>query len=185
MPNENTDLAELEDSALNLKRVFSELIPGFGINHGKIYSCVLTSQVKTASQIIKETKICKQIVYKILKELIRWELIQKNNCSPACYFLNEPMKIYEKKTKKKHTEGQKELEKIIEKLSQNQGKKYVVTIGDETQTKIVNVIDFNTKKIVKEKEQIQQLKEKLDLVEVKKPRNGYYPFTYGDNLKTL
>lgn len=100
-----------------LMQVYSDLIDGFGTNHAKVYFCLLSSEVKTAKQIMDETGICKATGYAVLKELINGGLIRCSNTTPRNYFILDPVKVFTQKVeeqKKKLLKRLRKLEMVIE-----------------------------------------------------------------------
>jgi len=149
------------ESVLRLKAIFSELVPGFGINHARIYNSLLTSETKTASDLIAETGINQATVYGVLRELVEWELAQTNNSTPALYFIEDPLKTLdsiEKKRFKEVEEGKKELVRLIEKDSP-QTDAIIIKIGQGEQTKL---IQSSTKRELRYKEDILPVKQIID-----------------------
>lgn len=170
------ELKDLEENAMEFKKVFQEIIPRFHTNHGKVYYALFSSETKTAEQIAEQTKICRQTVYRTLTDLIKWQLTQKNNCNPTNYFIKEPMKIYQQKTKnitKKIETSQNKLEEMIQKTTEEQEnlkQKFMIVIGPGTQTKLVN---YNTKKEVKKKHEIQYIRKQLDCIKTQEKCPSY------------
>jgi sugar-specific transcriptional regulator TrmB len=152
---------ETPESVLRLKAIFSELVPGFGINHARIYNSLLTSETKTASDLIAETGINQATTYGVLRELVGWEIVQTNNSTPAFYFIEDPLKTLdsiEKKRLKEVEEGKKELVKLIEKDSPKTDA-IIIKIGSGEQTKLFH---STTKKELKYREDILPVKQIID-----------------------
>ncbi len=149
------------ESVLRLKAIFSELVPGFGINHARIYNSLLTSETKTASDLIAETGINQATTYGVLRELVAWELVQTNNSTPAIYFIEDPLKTLDGIHKKRVREvenGKKELVELIEKDSP-QTDAIIIKIGQGEQTKLIH---SGTKRELRYKEDILPLKQLID-----------------------
>ena len=127
--------------ALEIREIFRDVIPGFGVNHAKVYYCLLSSEPKSGKQIINETGICKSIAYSALKELVNAGVICRNNCRPTIFFTKDPMETYENIARQKSMElekGLRKLGKIIEDDSQNENERILVVIGKGKQTKLIN-----------------------------------------------
>lgn len=143
-----------EEEAL-LVEVYEDLIEGFGVNHSKIYYCLLSSEVKTANQIINETGVCKATVYAVLKNLIESSLLNCSNSNPRNYFLADPVKAFNKKVEEKRKtllKRVKKLEKVIANGDSEESQVFLIKIGKGSQTKIINA---------KTKEQINNKTEAL------------------------
>jgi sugar-specific transcriptional regulator TrmB len=152
---------ETPESVLRLKAIFSELVPGFGINHARIYNALLTSETKTASDLIAETEINQATTYGVLRELVEWEIIQTNNSTPAIYFVEDPLKTLdsiEKKRFKEVEQGRKQLVELIEKDSPKTDA-IIIKIGQGDQTKLIL---SSTKQELRYKEEILPVKQIID-----------------------
>ncbi|MFH1586492.1 MAG: helix-turn-helix domain-containing protein [Candidatus Diapherotrites archaeon] len=64
----------------------------FNKGHARIYLCLLSGEVKTGRQIIDETGVCKQTIYKYLNHLTESNLIRKTKTSPVQFFIENPVK---------------------------------------------------------------------------------------------
>ena len=132
----------MEQQALELKRIFNGLIDGFGLNHAQAYYALLSSEVKTAKQLIQETGVNQATTYAVLRELLKWELIQCSKTNPTHYFIDNPMKSFEQQVKKKEqgiNDKRKRLEDLIAQDT-DESEKYLIKIGKGQQTKLVNVL---------------------------------------------
>jgi len=150
-----------EEEAL-LLQVYSDLINGFGVNHSKVYYSLLSSEVKTAKQVIDETAICKATVYSVLKGLIECELIGCTNSNPRSYYLVDPIKAFTRKVEQRRKQllkRMKVLEKIIESGENEEKQEFVIRIGRGNQTKIINA---KTKELVKDKCEMLQVKREIE-----------------------
>lgn len=148
--------------ALELKKIFKGLVKGFGLNHGQIYYALMSSEVKTAPQLIQETGVNQATTYSVLRDLVKWELIEFSNTAPTNYFTNDPIKTFEKVAKlqeKKIQKRRKLLENIIIADSQEEARKYLLKIGKGDQLKL---FDMMTKKELKYREELLQVKERVD-----------------------
>jgi sugar-specific transcriptional regulator TrmB len=152
----------LHEKALELKKVFSGLLPGFGINHARVYYCLLSSEVKTGKQVIEETKISQPIAYASLNDLLGFGLAKKTNTKPANYYSLDPIKTFYKLVKshtKKHEKNLKKLENIILEDSENNVQKYMIEIGKGGQTKLISLL---TKTEVRDKHELLQIKREFE-----------------------
>jgi len=151
----------VEQQALELKKIFSGLTDSFGLNHAKVYYTLLSSEVKTAKQLIEETKVNQATTYAVLRELLKWELIKHSNTNPTSYFIDNPMKTFERQVKKKEkiiNTKRRQLEKLIA-SDTDETEKYLIKIGKGHQTKLVNVL---TKKEITYREELVRIRESLD-----------------------
>ena len=85
----------MEQRALELKEIFNGLVDGFGLNHAQVYYTLLSSEIKTAKQVIDETGVNQATTYAVLRELLKWELIQHSNTNPTSYYIDNPIKDFE------------------------------------------------------------------------------------------
>jgi len=151
----------MEPQSLELKRIFNGLIEGFGLNHARVYYALLSSEVKTANQLIQETKVNQATTYAVLRELLRWELIKNSNTTPTNYFIEDPVKTFEKqvhKIEKGINDKRRQLEDLIA-SDKDETEKYLIKIGQGQQTKLVNML---TKKEITYKEELLKIRESLD-----------------------
>ncbi|MFH0955296.1 MAG: helix-turn-helix domain-containing protein [Candidatus Micrarchaeota archaeon] len=149
------------ESALKLKAIFTDLVPGFGINHARIYNALLTSDTKTASDLIVETGVNQATTYTVLRELLAWELIQANNTTPTVYYTQDPLKTLDtiqRKRSKEVENSKKELANLIEEDTPKTDS-IIIKIGQGEQTKLIHSI---TKKELKFREEILPLKQLID-----------------------
>ncbi len=150
-----------EEEAL-LVQVYSDLIDGFGTNHARVYFSLLSSEVKTARQIMDETGICKATVYAVLKELINCGLIRCSNTTPRNYFILDPVKVFTQKVeeqKKKLLKRLRKLEKVIENGNGEAEEEFLIKIGRGKQTKLINL---RTKEQIKSRDEALQVKKYLE-----------------------
>jgi len=150
-----------EEEAL-LLQVYSDLINGFGVNHSKIYFSLLSSEVKTAGQVIEETGVCKATVYSVLKDLIECGLINCSNSNPRNYFILDPVKVFNKKVEEKKKALLKrigKLEKVIANGNGEESQEFLIKIGKGNQTKIINA---KTKEQIKDKHKALEVKKQVE-----------------------
>jgi len=150
-----------EEEAL-LLQVYSDLINGFGVNHSKIYFSLLTSEVKTAKQVIEETAICKATVYSVLKDLIECGLINCSNSNPRNYFILDPVKVFNKKVEDKRKTLLRRISKLEKVIANGDGEgsqEFLIKIGKGNQTKIINA---KTKEQVKNRHEVLLVKRQID-----------------------
>ncbi len=151
----------MEQQALELKKIFNGMIDSFGLNHARVYYILISSEVKTAKQLVQETGINQATVYAVLRELIKWDLIQQSNTNPASYYIGNPMKTFEKQVRKKEkiiTGKRKLLEDLIA-SDVDESEKYLIKIGKGEQTKLVNVL---TNKELRYREEMVKVRDSLD-----------------------
>ena len=147
--------------ALELKKIFNDLVPGFGINHARAYYSLLSSDVKTAKQLIHETGVNQATTYAVLRDLLKWELIMYSNTNPTSYYIGNPLKTFERQVKKREKvifSKRRQLEDLIAQDT-DESEKFLIKIGKGHQTKLMNVI---TKKELKYRGELMQVKESLD-----------------------
>ncbi len=151
----------MEKDAIELKKVFEGLVQGFGINHARIYHTLLSSEVRTAADLMQETSVNQATTYAVLRELIEWELVQSNNTTPASYFIDNPVKRFTQQIKsieKRMQKKRKMLEKLLERDEQEL-EKILFKKGKNTQTKLVNM---ETRKELKYREELMPLKLEIE-----------------------
>jgi len=151
----------LDEQALELKKIFDSLVNGFGLNHARAYYTLLSSEPKTAKQVIAETGVNQATTYAVLRDLIKWSLVKVSNTNPASYYTENPLKTFEQQTKRieKTIEAKrKQLEELILKDT-DETEKYLIKIGKGQQTKLVDAI---TKREVKYREELVQIRNSLD-----------------------
>ena len=166
-------MLQTPENVLKLKGIFSELVHGFGINHARIYNALLTSETKTASDLIIETGVNPATTYSVLRELTRWELTKTNNTTPANYFIENPLKTLEKIHKKRDKEieeSQKKLLQLIEKDSPKTDS-IIIRIGRGEQTKLFH---STTKKELKYKEELEEVKQLVEHLVQEAPIKKHY-----------
>ncbi len=169
----------MDKEILSLKKIYSGIVPGFGVNHAKIYYALLSSEVKTAKQLIEETGVCQPITYSVLNNLIENQLISKNNVKPSGFFLNDPIKTYFKKTektRKQFEKGKKELENIILSDSEEKLQKFIIEIGKGNQTKLIN---SETKQEIKEAYELKAIKKEIEEIITRNQKPKYHTWKYG------
>ena len=155
-----------------LIQVYSDLIDGFGTNHARVYFCLLSSEVKTARQIMDGTGICKATVYAVLKELINCGLIRCSNTTPRNYFILDPVKVFTQKVeerKRKLLKRLRKLEKVIENGTAEDDEEFLIKIGRGKQTKLINL---KTKEQIKNRGEALQVKKYLEEFIRKIPEKG-------------
>ncbi len=168
----------MEQQALELKKIFNGVIDSFGLNHARVYYTLLSSEVKTAKQLIETTNVNQATTYAVLRELLKWELIKHSNTNPTSYFIDNPMKTFEQQVKRKEkiiNTKRKQLENLIA-SDTDETEKYIIKIGKGQQTKLVNVL---TKKEIKYKGELIKIKESLDKMLKEAPeKEKRYAFAY-------
>ncbi len=143
-------------------QVYSDLIDGFGVNHARAYFCLLSSEVKTARQVIEETGICKATIYSVLKELIDADLVDCSNSNPRNYFILDPVRVFNKKVEEKRKALLKRLdtlEKVIANGDSEESQEFLIKVGKGNQTKIINA---RTKEQIKDKHEALEVKKQID-----------------------
>ena len=157
-----------------LVEIYSDLIEGFGVNHSRIYFSLLSSEVKTAKQVIDETDVCKATVYSVLKELIESDLIGCTSSNPRNYFLADPVKAFNKKVEQKRKtllKRLKLLEKVIENGDSEEVQEFVIRIGRGKQTKIIN---SKTREQITGKHEALEVKRQVEDFIKNIPQKGNY-----------
>jgi len=147
-------------TCLEVRDLFSELVPSFGINHAKIFCLLLKGEVKTAKQLSDESGIAHHKIYSPLKDLMGEKIVYQTNGNPSCFYMKNPSKVYEKLVSRKILALEKRPEKfdrIIGEVEDVDEKVYVLRIS-EKQTKL---LDDTNKLLVKEKREVDFLLEKL------------------------
>ena len=151
----------MEQQALELKKIFNGIIDSFGLNHARIYYTLISSEVKTAKQLIEEAGVNQATTYAVLRELLKWELIKASNTNPTNYYIDDPLKTFEQQVKKKEkiiNAKRTQLENLIA-SDTDEIEKYLIKIGKGQQTKLVNVL---TKKEITYREELVKIRESLD-----------------------
>ena len=139
----------MDGRLLKLKELFSMLVPYFGTNHAKIYTVLLSGEVKTAKHLAQECNIAKNKVYQVLNDLINYGLLCSTNTHPITYYCKKPGKEIDRLVNKKInllTGLPIQLQKIIDEDETEGEKTYLVRIKG-LQTKLV---DHKTKAIIKD-----------------------------------
>jgi len=151
----------MEQKALELKKIFSGLVEGFGLNHARVYYALLSSEVKTAKELVEETNVNQATTYAVLRELIKWELIKRGNMNPTTYFTDNPIKNFEQQVKRKEKVINTKRRLLEDLIAQDtdETEKYLIKIGKGQQTKLVNML---TKKEIRYREELMQIKDSLD-----------------------
>ena len=153
----------MNKQSLLLKEVFSDLIPGFGLQHAQIYASLFSSDVKTSTQIIGESGIARSRAYMLLDDLIKWDFVGCTNTRPKSYFLKDPVEFLQEKIfeeRKKLKQKIRQLGNLIEETSEGT-EAFVIKIGNGKQTKLINtktkteINDYN--KLVEVKKEIEEL----------------------------
>ena len=168
----------MEQRALELKEIFNGLVDGFGLNHAQVYYTLLSSEIKTAKQVIDETGVNQATTYAVLRELLKWELIQHSNTNPTSYYIDNPIKDFEQQVKKREkliNFKRKQLENLIIK-DYSEDEKYLIKIGKGKQTKLFNAL---TKKELRYREELVKVKQSLDLLLKEAPeKEKKYAYIY-------
>ncbi|MDO8428326.1 MAG: helix-turn-helix domain-containing protein [Candidatus Diapherotrites archaeon] len=148
----------------NLKLVIASykgILEQFSKSIAKVYLSLLTSDVKTAIVIQKETQLQPATVYYALINLEKNGLIKKTNSMPASYFCSDPIKAFEQIAKTKVlNERKQKLEQVILNTSNGHSIEYVIKIGNGNQTKLINQTTMqeasNYKELIELKQRIEQ-----------------------------
>ncbi|MFH1391536.1 MAG: helix-turn-helix domain-containing protein [Candidatus Diapherotrites archaeon] len=150
----------MDEKVIEVRDLFQEVIPSFGIMHAKTYSSLMSGEIKTAKQVSNETGISHNKIYSVLKDLIKEKIISSTNTNPVSYHAKEPSKTYEKLVNKRILALEKKPEifdKIIHDVEPINEREYIVRITN-TQTKL---FDNKNKAIVKESQEARMVLEKL------------------------
>jgi sugar-specific transcriptional regulator TrmB len=151
----------LDTDVLAIPRVFSDLVPRFGCNHAMVYRCLLSVEAKTASSIIRETKLCKQVVYRVIKDLVLFGLIKRIGSGPTMFFADKPvqkMGVLINRKKKLLDEKVLVLKKIIGNATGLSGEDYLIRLNGGQQ-KLVN---SQTRLEVTDKDILIQMKRTIE-----------------------
>ncbi len=160
----------VEEEIVKIQEIFAEVLAGFSYNHAKIYSSLLSSEVKAVKQIVNETGFGASLVYKILNDLSNFGLISKTNMQPASYYIQKPILTYNSFIKKQTRllEENKNILKQIAYKKTSEGKnRYVV---DEFPNGEIQITNANTKTPVKEHSEMTRLHKIIDEAEKRLPK---------------
>lgn len=160
---------------LKIKEIFEDLVPSFGLNHAKIYSALISREVKNATQLMQETSVSGTKTYKALNDLIKYELVYSTRDRPTAYYTKNPTKDLNNLVNKKISLLEKKpetLKEILNNWQENDQKSYLIQISG-TQTKIT---DSYNKIIVKNETEIKTIRKQLDtmLEEMEKKKVSQY-----------
>lgn len=115
---------EFTRQTVELKKIFVDLVSGFGLNHSRIFVALLADEIKTANQLIEETQINQATTYSVLRDLQKWELINCSNTNPASHYISDALKSFEKQVKKvditakRQIKYREEINKLISEFQQ-------------------------------------------------------------------
>jgi len=150
------------DTDLNLLCEFMQHIyPKFTLNHFLVYKLLWQIAPKNWETVIEQSGLCRGTVYKILKELMQEELIQKTNFSPVGYFAIDPVKAYSLKSEKiilKLENGREKIKQLIENSSSLSNEAYLIK-KDGCQTKLINV---ETRETIRDEDELKGIKKAVD-----------------------
>ena len=142
-----------------LVEAFKGVLNGFGVNHARTYSCLLSSAAKNCGEIIQDSGVCKSITYLVLKDLLEWGLVSRNNCSPASYFAVDPINAFGLLRKGKEKSFEESLVKLSDVIAESSGiEQGILVVGKGTQTKLIN---FNTRQEIASREIAFELRESV------------------------
>ncbi len=160
---------------IKLKAIFSELLPGFGVSHAKVYFFLLSGEVKTATQLSRESLVPVNKVYVALNDLLRHGLVHCTNSHPANYFSKNPVKAFEKLVKRKTSflaRRAVELEGILKQSLQAEEQTYLIRINGENK----KIEDFKNKVPVKDERELKEMKKTIE--EALEKTNGKKVYGY-------
>ena len=130
----------LDTDEVAIQEIFREITPRFGVNHARVYRCVLSTQAKTARQVIEQTGIYRPVVYRTLKDLINFGLVKQLPCAPAMFFAHRPVQragVLVNRRKRELDNRITELKKIIGNATSLSGEEYLISI-DGGQRLLIN-----------------------------------------------
>ncbi len=151
----------LDPDEIAIRRVFEGLIVVFGSNHARVFKCLLSTEAKTAKQIIDETMVYRAVVYRTLKDLLRHGLIKTTPSSPALFFVEKPVqktRVLINKKKRELDKKVKELKKIINNATSLSGEEYLIMINGG-QKKLINK---KTKQTFLDEYELKELRKVID-----------------------
>ena len=151
----------LDTDILAIHKIFRHIYPDFTLNHITVYRSLWQIAPLSGEQVIKETKLSRFTVYKILAELVATGLVKKTNFKPIGYYAENPVKAYhfcaQKVTSKlKRRRGQ--LKKLIDNASGLSNEEYLLKL-DGGQTKLIHM---QTHERITDEETLRQYKVGLD-----------------------
>jgi len=161
----------MDENVLRIKEIFSKHLHGFGINHARVYHCLLGDEVMCVKDLQRETSIEKCLLYKILKDMVRENLLTKTRTTPAAYFIEKPILKFNnliKKQTKLFLQDKTELKKIM-KTTATETTKLRITIDLEKKT----IIDQDTRKILENKTEIGEIKKLFEEAQKQLPEKKY------------
>jgi len=149
----------VKEEILQIKRIYSELVPRFGINHAKVFFSLLDSRPQEARELIENTGIPREKIYSVLKELAGFGLVKQAGSAPMRFFIESPREILRKKIAKREKELESklcELEKIQCDRSSEKPRAYVL---DVEKTKIFGLKSKNS---VDDVEELRAIRRAVD-----------------------
>ena len=170
-------MSSVSENVLEIQKIFSGLVPSFGLNHAKILCALLYGESKNARQLMEDTGVSSAKTYKVLSELVNAKLIRETNTYPALYYVEDPLKVIDRqiKLKLKGLEQKKlELKKIVLNGDANVTEEYLIQVNGR-QTKLIN---NKTKQAIEDEYEVSVIKRLLEKVDVKREKrfssSGYY-----------
>ena len=163
----------MDEKVIEVRDLFQEVVPCFGVMHSKAYVALMGEEIKTAKQLSVETGISHNKIYSVLKDLINEKIVYCTNTNPISYYSKNPSKTYEKLVNKKILALEKrpeKFDKIIHETEQINEMEYVIRIT-ENQTRL---FDNKNKVIVKEAHEAKLVLKKIsDYAEQLEPKKQY------------
>jgi len=123
-------LGTLENTE-ELWSLFRTFFPDLSRNHARIYRLLWRIEPLNGEAVIKETGLARATTYKILKDLVRLELIKKTNFSPMCYFAENPITAYNRNMERISRllhKGRKIVTKLVENSSSLSEEVYLIEL---------------------------------------------------------
>lgn len=139
---------------------YTGLITPFTETMAKVYTVLLTSDVKTADTVRKEVSLTKTVAYVALNKLAEQGLVKKINSKPTQYYCTDPIQAFENIVKTKvHDERKQKLEQAILKGSVQSSKEYLIKIGAGSQTKLIN---HKTMQFTNDYKELIEIKQRIE-----------------------
>lgn len=132
-------LGTLENTE-ELWSLFRHFFPDLSRNHARVYRLLWRIEPLTGEAVIKETGLARATAYKILKDLVRLDLIKKTNMSPVCYFAENPVTAYNhhmQRMSRLLQKGRKIVTKLVENSSSLSEELYLIEL-DGGQKRLVS-----------------------------------------------
>lgn len=164
----------MDEKILRIRSLFQDVVPSFGITHAKVYSALMSGEVKTAKQLSGETSISHNKIYSLLKDLIREKIVHHTNTNPINYHTRDPAKTYERIVNRRIALLEKlpeEFDKIVSSNpTENDEKEYLIKFcGKQTR-----LFDNKNKAMVQETNEARQIVKQLNIyIEELKPKKEY------------